>query len=111
MSPDIDRLLKIKRASPALRETELMESSEKAHPLVEKVARAISDWHSESDWPLHTDQAIRAIEAAGEYLGREGFRDAQEFLSSGVWKEPKPRKPTKPAKPNAGTDRTSRLYF
>lgn len=61
------------------------------HPLIERTSRAISDWHSESDWPLHVDQAIRALEVVAEYLNREGYRDASEFIQSSVWKEPKRR--------------------
>lgn len=61
------------------------------HPLLERSARAISDWHTERDWPEHLDQAIRTVEAVAEVLQREGFCDAAAFLRSAVWKEPKPR--------------------
>lgn len=66
-------------------------NAEVVHPLLERSARAISDWHTERDWPEHLDQAIRTVEAVAEVLHREGYRDASTFLRSAVWKEPSPR--------------------
>lgn len=85
------KLAYLKRAKPVIRDSALITQAPTTAPLVEKTARAISDWHSESDWPLHTDQAIRAIEAVAEQLNREGFRDAKEYLQSVLWAEPRPR--------------------
>lgn len=85
------RLSVLKRAKPVISDLVLMSPEPATHPLIERAARAISDWHSESDWPLHTDQAIRAIEAIAEQLNREGYREATEFLRSAVWREPKHR--------------------
>lgn len=59
--------------------------------LIEKTARAISDWRSELDWPVHTDQAVRSIEAIAEVLQREGFMDASQYLRSIIHIEPQPR--------------------
>ena len=75
-----------------------------AHPLVEKAARAISDWRSEGDWEIHMDRAILTIEVIAEYLGREGHVEAKKYLQSVVWSEPKPR--SEPAE-----ERTARLFF
>jgi hypothetical protein len=86
-----NKLAYLKRATPVIRDTALKQREPASHPLIEKSARAISDWHSEVDWPLHVDQAIRTIEVVAEYLGREGFKDAQSYLSSTVWREPKHR--------------------
>ena len=91
MKTDFDKLARVKRAKPSVREQSLMAEYGKPHPAVEKAARAISDWQSESDWPIHVDQAIRVIEAISEQLGREGFTDAKAYLRSVVWEEPKPR--------------------
>ena len=85
------RLSVLKRAKPVILDSALMETESVEHPLIERTSRAISDWHSEYDWPLHVDQAIRAIEAVSEYLNREGHRNASEFLQTTVWKEPKHR--------------------
>ena len=88
------KLAYLKRAKPVVRDSALKKtmSEENAfHPLVEKTARAISDWHSEADWPLHVDRATRCVEVVAEQLGREGFRDAKDYLQSVVWKEPKQR--------------------
>lgn len=88
------KLAYMKRAKPIVRDSALiktMSEDNTFHPLVEKTARAISDWHSEADWPLHVDRAIRCIEVAAEQLGREGFRDAKDYLQSVIWKEPRQR--------------------
>jgi hypothetical protein len=98
------KLSYIKKVKPTLREFELMSAEINAHPLVEKAARAISDWRSESDWQIHMDKAIRTIEVIAEYLGREGHTDAKKYLQSVVWSEPKPR--NEPAQ-----ERTARLFF
>lgn len=58
-----------------------------AHPLIQKTARAISDWQSEYDWFEHTDQAIRCVEVISECLRREGMQSASDYLRS-VIKEP-----------------------
>lgn len=90
------KLAYLKRAKPIVRDSALrkaMTQETTSHPLVEKTARAISDWHSEADWPIHVDRAIRSIEVVAEQLSREGFRDASEYLQSVVWKEPKHRVP------------------
>jgi hypothetical protein len=90
------KLAYLKRAKPVLRDTVLTEMSKKSdtvHPLVEKASRAISDWHSEVDWPIHTDRAIRCVEVIAEHLGREGFREAKDYLQTVVWREPKHRVP------------------
>lgn len=85
------RLAVLKRAKPVISDSVLMSSEPVTHPLIERTSRAISDWHTEYDWPLHVDKAIRAIETVAEYLNREGYRDASEFLQTTVWKEPKHR--------------------
>ena len=91
METSRDKLSYIKRAKPVIRDTAMYEAQVEVHPLVEKSARAISDWHSESDWPIHVDQAIRTIEVIAEHLSREGYKDAQTFLQSCVWRQPKNR--------------------
>lgn len=88
---DQERMARIKRVKPSQREQELLDEVPAVHPLIEKTARAISDWQSEMDWPIHTDQAIRAIEAVAEHLKREGHSDAAKHLRTVLWKEPKPR--------------------
>ena len=60
-----ERLAVMKRANKTFREEELLNEPPVVHPLIEKVARAISDWQSERDWLFHTDQAIRVIETIG----------------------------------------------
>ena len=85
------RLSVIKRAKPVISDSVLMSADFVEHPLVERTSRAISDWHSEADWPLHVDRAIRALEIVAEHLNREGYREASEFIQSAVWKEPKHR--------------------
>ena len=88
------RLAVLKRAKPVISDSALMSTEPVTHPLIERTSRAISDWHTEYDWPLHVDQAIRSIETVAEYLNREGYRDASEFLQTTVWKEPKHRTQT-----------------
>lgn len=104
MTADPIKLSYIKKVKPVIRESDLMTAEVNVHPLVEKAARAISDWHSESDWPLHTDRAIRTIEVVAEYLGREGHIEAKKYLQSMVWSEPKPRT-------ESVEERTARLFF
>jgi hypothetical protein len=81
-----------KRAIQSLREVEMMESKEEVSFFIEKTARAVSDWISEGDWPLHVDQAKRVSEAIAEMLHREGFKEASEYIRSNIWTEPAPRK-------------------
>jgi len=81
-----------KRVHNSRREIEMIETQEDASFLIQKTARAISDWHSEVDWPLHIDQAKRSVEAIAEILNREGFKDASNYLRINIWKEPRPRK-------------------
>ena len=83
-----------KRVHQSKREFEMIETAEDASFLIEKTSRAISDWHSESDWPLHIDQAKRSVEAIAEILNREGYKEAASYLRMNIWKEPKPRKKT-----------------
>ena len=98
-----ERLAVMKRANKTFREAELLNDPPIVHPLIEKVARAISDWRSERDWMFHTDQAIRAIETIAEELSKEGYDTPQDYLRRTVWKEePKPRQPEQ---------RCSTLYF
>jgi len=104
MTAEHIKLSYIKRAKPILRDAELMSQETPTHPLIEKSARAISDWHSESDWPIQVDRAIRTIEVIAERLGREGFVDAQKYLQSIIWSEPKPRT-------EIAEERTARLFF
>jgi hypothetical protein len=92
MTDPLQRLALVKRVLPRRRETEMSELD--ASPIIEKTARAISDWHSERDWPLHIDQAKRCVEAMAELLQREGFRDAAEHLRTGIWEPPAPRRNT-----------------
>jgi hypothetical protein len=92
MNDSTSRLAVLKRAKPIIRDSVLMTKAPKIHPLVEKTARAISDWHSEVDWQLHEDKAIRSLEVVAEYLRREGYRDASDFIHSTVWREPLNRK-------------------
>ncbi|NBS70896.1 hypothetical protein EBT31_18620 [bacterium] len=91
MTDSVDKLYYLKRAKSVVRDSALMSESSFTHPLVEKTARAISNWQSESDWPLHVDEAIRSIEVVAEQLGREGHREAKEYLQSVIWREPKHR--------------------
>lgn len=99
------KLSYIKKVKPVLRDSELMSQEHTTHPLIEKSARAISDWHSEVDWPIHVDRAIRTIEVIAEGLAREGYVDAKKYLQSIVWSEqPKPRTDPTPEK-------TARMFF
>lgn len=91
MTDHTNKLYYLKRAKPVVRDSALMSDTTFTHPLVERTARAISNWQSESDWPLHVDEAIRSIEVVAEFLSREGYRDAQEYLQSVLWREPKHR--------------------
>jgi len=91
MGDSRDKLSYIKRAKPVIRDAAMYEAEVEVHPLIEKSARAISDWHSEADWPIHVDQAIRTIEVIAEHLSREGYKDAQAFLQSCVWRQPRNR--------------------
>ena len=100
---DQERMARIKRVKPSVREQELLDKVPVVHAMVEKTARAISDWQSEMDWPIHTDQAVRAIEAVAEQLQREGHDQSAVYLRSCLWKESKPR-----PKP---TQEQSRLFF
>ena len=82
----------MKRVNKTYRETELLGKTPVVHPLIEKVARGISDWQSERDWVFHTDQAIRVIEVVAEQLGKEGYDMPQDYLRRIIWTdEPKPR--------------------
>ncbi len=100
-----ERMARIKRAKPRVREEELLDEIPAVHPMIEKVSRAISDWQSEVDWPIHTDQAVRSIEAVAEQLQREGHDAAVNYLRSVIWVEPKPR--PKPAL----EQQQARLFF
>ena len=62
-----------------------------AHPLIQKTARAISDWQSEFDWVEHTDQAIRCLEVVSECLRREGMQSASDYLRS-IVREPESKR-------------------
>ena len=104
MTAEHIKLSYIKKVKPLVRESELMSTDIHVHPLVEKAARAISDWRSERDWQLHTDRAIRTIEVIAEHLAREGHMEAKKYLQSAVWTEPKPR--TDPVE-----ERTAKLFF
>jgi hypothetical protein len=98
-----EQLAVMKRANKTFREAELLDEPPVVHPLIEKVARAISDWQSERDWLFHTDQAIRVIETIAEQLGKEGYDMPQDYLRRAIWKEePKPRQEEQ---------RCSTLYF
>ena len=103
---DAERMAFMKRAKPSRREEEIMDEVPAVHPMIEKTARAISDWQSEMDWPIHTDQAIRAIESVAEQLQREGFDDAVRYLRSTLWNEPKPR-----TEPEEDSGKYARLFF
>lgn len=103
---DAERIAFMKRAKPSRREEEVMDEVPAVHPLVEKTARAISDWQSEMDWPIHTDQAIRSVEAVAEQLQREGFDDAASYLRACLWNEAKPR-----TKPQQESGNYARLFF
>jgi hypothetical protein len=89
---EISRLAIKKRAVKPLRELQMMQSEENVPVFIEKTARAISDWHSEADWPLHVDQAKRVAEAIAELLHREGLKDASQYIRSHIFTEPKPRR-------------------
>lgn len=78
----------MKRAKPATRESILLGDEPTVHLVLEKTARAISDWRSERDWYLHLDKAIRSVEAISEYLRREGHDAAATHLQSVLWLEP-----------------------
>lgn len=103
---DAERIAFMKRAKPSRREGDIMDEVPAVHPLVEKTARAISDWQSEMDWPIHTDQAIRTVEAVAEQLQREGYDDAASYLRSALWTEAKPR-----TKPEKESGEYARLFF
>jgi hypothetical protein len=97
------RLAVMKRVNKTVRETELLNEPPIVHPLIEKVARAISDWQSERDWLFQTDRAIRAIEVIAEQLSKEGYDMPQDYLRRAIWKEEsKPRQPEQ---------RCSTMYF
>lgn len=85
-------MARIKRVKPTHQNATHLDSVPTCHVLIEKTARAISDWQSEMDWPVHTDQAIRTIEAIAEILQREGHLHASSYLRSVVLSEPRPRR-------------------
>ena len=99
-----ERMARIKRVKQKMREEELLDEIPVVHPMIEKVSRAISDWQSEVDWPIHTDQAVRSIEAVAEQLQREGHEAAVKYLRSVIWAEPKPRPAPEP-------QRQAQLFF
>jgi hypothetical protein len=86
-----ERIARIKRVKPSSHGSDHLDSVPLCHILIEKTSRAISDWQSEMDWPVHTDQAIRAIEAIAEFLQREGHVNASKHLRSVICTEPRPR--------------------
>ena len=86
------RLAIKKRALQSLPEIEMMQSKEKVSFFIENTARAVSDWISEADWPLHVDQAKRVSETIAEMLHREGFKEASAYIRSNIWTEPSSRK-------------------
>lgn len=98
-----ERLAVMKRVNKTFREAELLNDPPIVHPLIEKVARAISDWQSERDWLFHTDQAIRVIETIAEELSKEGYDTSQDYLRRAVWKEE--------PKAKQQEQRCSTLYF
>lgn len=61
-------------------ETILEKNEYNVHPVVEQVARAISDWHSERDWFFQTDRAMRVIDAIASELNKEGHKSASSYL-------------------------------
>ena len=104
------RMAFIKRSNPTQREQTLLNTMPQVSPLIEKAAKAISDWHSEADWALHVDKAIRAIEAVAETLQREGHTDSYEYLSRSIWKED-PSDLEKDSEPKQTKRRYSTMYF
>jgi hypothetical protein len=90
--PSVLQLAIKKRAIQSTREFQMMQSEENVPVFIEKTARAISDWHSEADWPLHVDQAKRVAEAIAELLHREGLKDASHYIRSHIFTEPNPRR-------------------
>jgi len=64
----------------AKEETILEKNEYNVHPVVEQVARAISDWHSERDWFFQTDRAMRVIDAITSELNKEGHKSASSYL-------------------------------
>jgi hypothetical protein len=62
------------------RELELTQTEQDFHPVIERAARAISDWHSERDWIYQTDRAKRVIDALADELNKEGHKEASSYL-------------------------------
>jgi hypothetical protein len=78
----------------SIRESERFEEDTLYHPLIERIARAISDWQSERDWEIHTDQALRVVEALADELQKEGYQGSQDYLRRVIWdSSPKPKVP------------------
>jgi hypothetical protein len=50
------------------------------HPLIEKAARAASDWITESDWECQVDRTKRVINVLVDELSKEGYEEASNYL-------------------------------
>lgn len=70
----------LRRNNHKIRENEILKNAKESHPVIEKAARAISDWQSERDWIFQTDRAVRTIEAIASELSKEGYQEAASYL-------------------------------
>jgi uncharacterized Zn finger protein len=57
-----------------------MSSEQSTHPVIEKAARAASDWITESDWECQVDRARRVINVLVDELSKEGYEEASNYL-------------------------------
>lgn len=101
----------LRRVNHKMREEDVLKSTEESHPVIEKAARAISDWQSERDWIFQTDRAVRVIEALASELSKEGHKDASDYLRR-IVKEDSHKPKSKDAKDDYEEPRRlSQLYF
>jgi hypothetical protein len=57
-----------------------MSSEQSTHPVIEKAARAASDWITESDWECQVDRTRRVINVLVDELSKEGYKEASNYL-------------------------------
>jgi hypothetical protein len=57
-----------------------MSSEQITHPVIEKAARAASDWITERDWECQVDRAKRVINVLVDELSKEGYKKASNYL-------------------------------
>jgi uncharacterized Zn finger protein len=73
------------------------------HPLIEKTARAASDWISGRDWECQVDSTKRVINVLVDELSKKGYEEASNYLKKLL--------DNKEYKPDKDNKSFSKLYF